>query len=244
MNTTLFASPPVYRISVDEYERMAGILDDDRVELIDGFLVKKMGKNPPHVWSTDAIMELLKTMTRGYWCRQEAPVRIPDFDEPEPDVSIVRGSRDDYRDRIPAATDVALLVEVSETTLDRDQGPKWDAYARGASRCTGSSTWSIARSRSTPTPAWTVIATCRDLLGRPADSGRARRRRSRPDRRGRHPPLTGGAAKIEIVEAWRRVGRAATGRGEAHHARSWRSVGLTMPSIVRPTLRPIAALPR
>jgi Uma2 family endonuclease len=97
MNTTQFGSPPVYRISVDEYE---GRLDDDRVELIDGFLVKKMGKNPPDVWSTDAIVELLKTMTSGYWRRQEAPVRIPDFDEPEPDVSVVRGSRDDYRDRI------------------------------------------------------------------------------------------------------------------------------------------------
>jgi Uma2 family endonuclease len=131
MNTTQFASPPVYRISVDEYERMAGLLDDDRVELIDGFLVKKMGKNPPHVWSTDAIAEVLKTKSPGYWCRKEDPVRIPDFDEPEPDVSVVRGSRDDYRDRIPAAMDVALLVEVSDTTLDRDQGPKWDAYAKG-----------------------------------------------------------------------------------------------------------------
>jgi Uma2 family endonuclease len=131
MSSTLFASPSVYRISVDEYERMAGMLHDERVELIDGFLVKKMGKNPPHVWSVDTIAEIMKAMTPGWWCRQEAPVRIPDFDEPEPDVSVVRGPRDDYRNRIPAATDVALLVEVSETTLDRDQGPKWDAYAKG-----------------------------------------------------------------------------------------------------------------
>ena len=44
-------APMVYRISVDEYERMvaAGILDDPRVELIHGLLVRKMGKNPPHV---------------------------------------------------------------------------------------------------------------------------------------------------------------------------------------------------
>jgi Uma2 family endonuclease len=139
MNTTQLASPPVYRISVDEfyrisvdeYERMVGVLDDERVELIDGFLVKKMGKNPPHVWSTDAVAEIMKAKTPGWWCRQEAPVRIPDFDEPEPDVSVVRGSRDDYRSRIPEAADVVLVVEVSDTTLDRDQGPKWSAYARG-----------------------------------------------------------------------------------------------------------------
>ena len=27
------------------------MLDDDRVELIDGYLVKKMSKNPPHIWT-------------------------------------------------------------------------------------------------------------------------------------------------------------------------------------------------
>jgi Uma2 family endonuclease len=127
------ASPAIYRITVSEYERMtaAAILDDPRVELIDGYLVKKMGKNPAHVWSVDAIVEALKATVPGWWCRQEAPVRIPDFDEPEPDASVVRGSRDDYRDRIPGPEDVALLVEVSESTLDRDQGEKRLAYARG-----------------------------------------------------------------------------------------------------------------
>jgi Uma2 family endonuclease len=131
MSTIQLPAAPVYRISVDEYERMAGILDDDRVELIDGFLVKKMGKNPPHVWVTDAIVEILKAKTPDWWCRHGDPVRIPDFDEPEPDASVARGSRDDYRDRIAEAADVVLAVEVSDTTLDRDQGPKWLAYAKG-----------------------------------------------------------------------------------------------------------------
>jgi Uma2 family endonuclease len=131
MNRIQLAPPSVYRISVDEYERMGDVLDDERVELIDGFLVKKMGKNPPHVWSTDAVTEIMKAKTPGWWCRKEDPVRIPNFDEPEPDVSVVRGSRDDYRGRIPEAADAVLVVEVSDTTLDRDQGPKWSAYAKG-----------------------------------------------------------------------------------------------------------------
>jgi hypothetical protein len=44
----------IYRFSVDVYERMvaAGVLDDPRVELIDGFLVRKMANNPPHVLTT------------------------------------------------------------------------------------------------------------------------------------------------------------------------------------------------
>jgi Uma2 family endonuclease len=127
------AAQPVYRLTVDEYERIsaAGVLDDERVELIDGYLVKKMGKNPPHVWSVDAILKALEAMLPGWWCRKEDPVRIPNFDEPEPDVAVVRGSRDDYRGRIPGPKDIALLVEVSESTLERDRGVKRSAYARG-----------------------------------------------------------------------------------------------------------------
>ncbi len=127
------ALPQVYRMTVDEYERMtaAGVLDDPRVELINGYLVKKMGKNPPHIWSVDAIIESLRPKLVGMWCRKEDPVRIPDFDEPEPDVAVVRGTRDDYRDRIPEPGDILFLVEVAESTLLRDQGEKLHAYARG-----------------------------------------------------------------------------------------------------------------
>ncbi|MGA7495382.1 MAG: Uma2 family endonuclease [Isosphaeraceae bacterium] len=127
------ALPEVYRMTVDEYERMAaaGVLDDPRVELINGYLVKKMGKDPPHIWAVDAIVEALRATLPQMWCRKEDPVRIADFDEPEPDVAVVRGNRDDYRDRIPEPKDVVLLVEVAESTLDRDRGEKRRAYASG-----------------------------------------------------------------------------------------------------------------
>jgi Uma2 family endonuclease len=134
MNTTQWALSPVCRISVDEYERMAGagVLDDESVELIDGLLVAKMGKNPPHIWSVRAVLKTLTTLLTPDWTlRKEDPVRLPPFDEPEPDVALVRSSPDDYRDRIPEARDVALLVEVSESSLDQDQGKKCDAYAKG-----------------------------------------------------------------------------------------------------------------
>jgi Uma2 family endonuclease len=125
--------PPPYRLTVDEYERLveAGVLEDPRVELIDGNLVKKTGKNPPHIWVVDRLLEVFKPLTLGWWCRKEDPVRIPGYDEPEPDVAVVRGMRDDYRHRIPEPKDIALVVEVAETTLDRDQGKKCDAYAHG-----------------------------------------------------------------------------------------------------------------
>jgi Uma2 family endonuclease len=126
------ASPALYRITVGEYERMAGMLNDPRVELIDGYLVKKMSKNPPHIWAVTAVRKALAALLPAGWSwRKEDPVRIPDFHEPEPDVAIVRGSDEDYRSRIPEPEDVALLVEVTETTPDRDRREKLAAYATG-----------------------------------------------------------------------------------------------------------------
>jgi Uma2 family endonuclease len=125
------ASPEVYRFTVDEYERMAEVLDGCRVELIDGYLVKKMPKKPPHVWAVRCIVEAMPSLLPPGWTWwKEDPVRIPAFDEPEPDVAVLRGAAEDYRDRIPDASDVALLVEVAETTLARDRGQKLAAYAR------------------------------------------------------------------------------------------------------------------
>ena len=103
----------------------AGVLNDERIELIDGFLVKKKGKNPPHGWSTRKVLDLLAALLSPGWLgglRQ--PIRIPEFNEPEPDIAIVRGTDDDYKHRAPEPADVALLVEVSESTMDRDQSEK------------------------------------------------------------------------------------------------------------------------
>jgi Uma2 family endonuclease len=132
MPPSRLASPAVYRMTVDEYERMNGALDNDRVELIDGYLVTKMGKKPPHVWAVDSIEEFLRPrLSAARWClRRESPVRIPKFDEPEPDLVLARGSRKSYRRRHPEPADVALVIEVSDTTYPRDRGEKWAAYAR------------------------------------------------------------------------------------------------------------------
>jgi Uma2 family endonuclease len=124
--------PHLYRMTIDEYERIVDGLDDSRVELIDGYLVRKMGKKPPHVSSVKkAFRALIGMLPRGWTWQLESPVRIPDFDEPKPDITILRGSDDDYETRTPEAGDVGLLTEVSDTTLARDRGEKLLAYAKG-----------------------------------------------------------------------------------------------------------------
>jgi Uma2 family endonuclease len=123
------------RITVDEYERMAasGVFNEPKkIELIDGYLVTKMPKSPEYSFSTKQVLKALERMLPAGWTwRQGDPVRIPAYDEPEPDVSIVRGADADYRHRIPVVADVGLLVEVSRTnpSADRLQGI---FYARGS----------------------------------------------------------------------------------------------------------------
>jgi Uma2 family endonuclease len=130
------ASPPplIRRITVDEYERIieAGALEDpSRVELIDGYMVEKMGKNAAHRYTTKETLKALdRRLPAGWTSQKEEPVRIPPDDEPEPDIAIIRGTDADYEFRLPAATDVALLVEVAEATLSRDRNKKLSTYAK------------------------------------------------------------------------------------------------------------------
>jgi Uma2 family endonuclease len=119
-------------MTVAEYERIGGLLDDPRVELIDGCLVKKMSQKPPHISTVKALYGTLsKLLPHGWTWQKEDPVRIPDIHEPEPDISILRGSNDDDQGRIPDQKDVVVVIEVADTTLDRDRGPKPLVYARG-----------------------------------------------------------------------------------------------------------------
>ncbi len=93
-----------------------------------------MGKNAGHSYSTKETLKALDSrLPAGWTSRKEEPVRIPRYDEPEPDIAIVRGSDADYRRRIPTATDVALVVEVSESTLSQDRVKKCSTYAKGRS---------------------------------------------------------------------------------------------------------------
>jgi len=127
---SLLAAAEVYRMTVDEYERLAdaAILADDRIELIDGYLVRKMTVNPPHACAVDlSRAHLTRLLPPGWFIREEKPVRIPQFDEPEPDLSVIRGQVKDYWNRHPGPADLALLVEVSDTTLPRDRGEKRSA---------------------------------------------------------------------------------------------------------------------
>lgn len=124
----------LYRFSVEDYERLVscGGLDEDApIELLDGVIVKKMTRNPPHAACCGLCMRALADiLPEGFLVRKEDPVRLPPLSMPEPDVAVVRGEERDFVARHPGPADVVLIVEVADSSLDRDRGPKRDLYAQ------------------------------------------------------------------------------------------------------------------
>jgi len=124
---------PIWRLSLVQYHDMVrtGILtDDDPVEFLEGLLVTKMPKNPPHSLATHLTRDsLLRIVPSGWYVDTQEPLTTDDS-EPEPDVVVIRGTRRHYHDRHPGPQDVSLVIEVSDTTLQRDRTLKQRLYAR------------------------------------------------------------------------------------------------------------------
>ncbi len=123
----------IWRLSVAQYHAMirCGILTaDDPVELLEGWLVTKMPKNPAHRVATRSTLKALERIVpAGWYVDAQEPITL-ETSEPEPDVMVVRGETRQYHDRHPGPADLALAVEVADTTLQRDRGSKKRAYAR------------------------------------------------------------------------------------------------------------------
>ena len=58
------------------------------------------------------------------------PLRLDSYNEPEPDLLVLRPRADDYQANHPGAADVLLLIEVSDTSLAYDRGRKLALYAK------------------------------------------------------------------------------------------------------------------
>ena len=124
---------PVKLWSVDEYHKMieAGILGPDhKVELLEGLIVPKMPEDPIHAAVIYTLVRWLGRNLSDEWAvRGPAPVTTADS-EPEPDVVVARGTEMSYSDHHPQAPEIALVVEVANTSLYRDRNWKQRINAR------------------------------------------------------------------------------------------------------------------
>jgi Uma2 family endonuclease len=123
-----------YRVSVRQFTKMigAGVFGEhDHVELLEGLLVDKMVKHPPHNFTVAEIADKFRAVIGPDWVvHEEKSVVLGRFSRPEPDVSIARGPNARYRSVSPSAADLAMLIEVADTSYAKDRGSKWRMYAR------------------------------------------------------------------------------------------------------------------
>lgn len=123
----------LWRWSVEQYHSLiaGGVLtEDDPVELLEGWLVAKMPKNPAHRVATQFVRKALEAcIPSGWYVDSQEPITTADS-EPEPDVMVIQGRTEDYLTRHPGPEAVALVVEVSDSTLQTDRTLKKQLYAR------------------------------------------------------------------------------------------------------------------
>lgn len=145
MSTILTAPAPRIAVTygVDEscpqfttvaYQRMVTVgnfVGEDKVELLENYLVLSSPGNPAHDGTIQCIAKRLGRRLPTSWdIRPQFTVSLADS-QPEPDLAVARGDEVTYLTRHPAA-DVGLVIEVADSSLLRDQRDKTRIYARAS----------------------------------------------------------------------------------------------------------------
>jgi Uma2 family endonuclease len=126
---------PVRRFTVDEYHVMiaAGVFaEDEDFELLEGWIVPKMTKYPPHEVSIELTQEAVRALLPAGWRIRTQMATTTRDSEPEPDLCVVRGTPRDHLAHHPGPDDIALVIEVADSSIGRDRGIKQRIYARAA----------------------------------------------------------------------------------------------------------------
>ncbi len=120
------------RFTVDECLAMleAGVLhEDDRIELIDGELLIMAPIGEYHVGGNIWLTQLLVPALAGRALVQsQCPVYLNDRSAPEPDIAVVRW-RPITESSLSYPPDVYLVIEIADSSLRYDSGPKLARYA-------------------------------------------------------------------------------------------------------------------
>ncbi|KGF73277.1 hypothetical protein DO97_20800 [Neosynechococcus sphagnicola sy1] len=123
------------RWTVQDYHRMSelGILTPlERTELLAGQITLMAAKGTLHVTALRLLAKGLDQLlaAQPVFVSTQDPMQLDDFSEPEPDLTIVRGTVLDYVDRHPRSSDIYLVVEVADSTLKQDCEIKDKLYAQ------------------------------------------------------------------------------------------------------------------
>jgi Uma2 family endonuclease len=125
--------PYVRGFTLAEYQKLIGIGffdEDEPVELLEGYLVISPPATAQHDFAVTVLNHLFIRMLPDVpVIRSKMSVELPES-QPEPDVAIARGHERAFDARHPQPNEIALVVEVSDSGLQRDRVDKGRIYAR------------------------------------------------------------------------------------------------------------------
>lgn len=110
----------VLPITVEQYHRLgeAGIIGE-KIELLNGVIIEKMPKSPEHTYVVRKLYELLGVLIlEKLFILKEDPLTLV-RSEPEPDLAIVQGNKEEYKFLHP--TTALLVIEVALSSIDIDR---------------------------------------------------------------------------------------------------------------------------
>jgi Uma2 family endonuclease len=115
-----------------EYDRLIELgffQPNEPIELIGGQLMVAEPQGAAHYTAIQRTARALEAAFGSGWVvRTQGPIRLDDESEPEPDVAVVSGTAEDYRNEHPARP--VLTVEIAESSLGSDRERKGSLYAR------------------------------------------------------------------------------------------------------------------
>jgi hypothetical protein len=129
---------PRRRFTTEEYHRMgeAGVLSaNDRVELLDGEIVRMSPIGTPHASTVARLNALFSRRLGGratIWVQN--PIVLDRYSEPQPDLCVLHARADFYASAHPRPREVLLAVEVMDTSRGYDRTLKLPLYARAELR--------------------------------------------------------------------------------------------------------------
>ncbi|HTV41832.1 MAG TPA: Uma2 family endonuclease [Candidatus Sulfotelmatobacter sp.] len=110
-------------LTVEEYHRLDEFNERGRrAELIRGIVIEKISKSPLHRTISSLLYKLISArLPKGFSAWKEEPLTFKDTDsEPEPDISVVRGTDTDFVKAHPHTAELVIEVAVSSPELDRE----------------------------------------------------------------------------------------------------------------------------
>lgn len=109
-----------------------------QLELINGELIDRMGKNPPHIFWKNVLRNWLLKQFGDEFVLTGDPIDVSPQDnpinEPEPDLAVTLPSIKESRGHNPTPQEIRLVVEVADRTFHFDTTVKLDLYARAGIR--------------------------------------------------------------------------------------------------------------